>query len=180
VPSEQPKPGRPLFPVPDAPKVIVGFFRAYTLAFLPFLRTGSGIRAYRIGLFTMIGMAWYGAFAPCEELLYYIPIWLLAVFLRRCDKTAGSAYPGRSIFRKLMRGELRGRMVEPVVVGGIGVFLLQDLPELGLFLIGGAVCLLATLGTEMGQVNQQRIAMNDAGANARRMMGIQRGGDGFQ
>ena len=179
MPRQQPE-SRPLFPMPDGQTIVIGAFRAYALAFLPWLRKGSGIRAYRLGLFTLLGMAWYGAYAPCEELLYYTPLWLLAVLCRRRDTTAGSAYMGNTIFRKLMRGERRGRLLEPVVVGGFGLLLCQDSPELGLFLIGGAVCLLALLSAEMGHINRQRIAMRDAEANARMMMGIQRGGDGFQ
>jgi hypothetical protein len=177
MPREQPKP-KPIWEVPPPHKAIPGIFRSYNLAFYPWLRKGQGVHAYRYGLCTLILMFVYAGAAPCPELLYYMPVWLLLVLLRRPDRAAGSTYAGRSIFGRW--GESKGRMIEPVFVGAVGVALLDYSEALGLFVIGGAVSLLAWHSVEIGEINRMRINMTDAQTQAWRMSRISKGGDGFE
>ncbi len=151
-------------------------------AFTPFIRSRFGSMGFASHPISLLLMVFYGAAAPCPEMSLYIPVWLMFVILRRFkpDRNQHSRYQGYPwLCRIFTRNEYQARMIEPWVVFGIGLCLVDVAPALAQFMVIGCASLFVTLCVETASLQARKRAMEDAQKDAAQMMDLHRGGDGW-
>jgi hypothetical protein len=70
-------------------------------------------------------------------------------------------------------------MIEPWVVFGIGLCLVEVAPPLAQFMVIGCASLFITLCIETASIQARKRAMDDARKDAQQMADLMKGGDGW-
>jgi hypothetical protein len=121
------------------------FCKVYTACFTPFLRAGMGTHAMAwTGPMALVLMFFGGGLTGRIAIIYYIPVWLVAVIVQRFlqDRWMTSTYDGRpALMMRVFRckTEQQGRAAEILFVQALGLILLVAgaEPQSALFSLGG-------------------------------------------
>ncbi len=157
--------------VKDSFNIFCGACNAVAACVLPFLRKGFG-KNYpgAAGFFGLLIMILYSAFAHVPEMLTYIGVWLVALFVQkgitstraRDGKIVHSRYWGDPILSRLFKSDASARSFEPVLGLMLGGLLMYWSPGVGGFvMVAGFASAIAT-GIVIEENRKRLQAMRDA------------------
>jgi hypothetical protein len=172
--GRQPEP-KPMTKPQDVVNVVFGLASVGAAVFTPALHWGQGTHAYRhTGIWALFLIVGYSAI--CPPVAYYIPIWVLLLLLRRgaASRDVHSMYQGYPWYLPFL-SERMARILEPIVLFGIGTCLSSVSEELANFCLIGAVSLFIITGVELEVIKAHRRIGRDREIEMRNQMRWYRG-----
>jgi hypothetical protein len=150
-----------------AANALYKFVTIYAGVVTPITRCGFGSRALYAYFFTLLLMFAFSGLGRCPQLLLYLPVWsgfvtYRAMTINHYEHSQQRGWPWLACLLPWVDNFDRGRLVEALIVMAVGWSLQDYHQNLGGFIFGAGVSLLAVMRMEQMYWRVAEISRRDA------------------